>query len=91
LGVASSFPVTRSWKRSNSRIASPRLFPATAAVMSEADAFEMAHPLPRKLASAITSPSRRSHTVIWSPHTGFLPSARRSASSIARKFRGLAL
>ena len=37
--------------------------PFTAAVMSDAEAFEIAHPLPRKLASAMTSPSMRSHTV----------------------------
>jgi hypothetical protein len=62
--------------------------PFTAAVIAEADALEMAHPDPTKLTSAMTSPSMRSQTVSWSPHSGFRPSARRFAPAISPKFRG---
>jgi hypothetical protein len=52
--------------------------------MSDADAREMAHPTPWNAASLIVSPSSRSQTVSWSPQSGLWPSARWSASSIAR-------
>src|SRR5712691_2864235 len=61
--AGSSVPVTRRWKRPNSSSASWRVLPFTAVVMSDADALEMAHPEPWKLASWMTSSSSRTHTV----------------------------
>src|ERR1051325_987267 len=50
-----SSPITSLWKRSNNFSASARLFPLTAAVISDADALEIAQPWPLKLTSAIAS------------------------------------
>src|SRR5262249_45034732 len=59
--------------------------------MSDADALEIAQPLPMKLTSAIRSWSSLTHSLSESPHSGFRPSTVRSASGISRKFLGFRL
>jgi hypothetical protein len=61
--------VTTAWKRSNSACASARDFPFTACVMSDALAFEIAHPSPTKRTSASVSPVERDPHVSASPHS----------------------
>src|SRR5581483_5804829 len=62
--------------------------PLTASVMSEAEAVEMAQPLPSKRMSSMRSSLRRSHTVRRSPQSGLCPSACESLASILPKLRG---
>src|SRR5215467_679022 len=62
--------------------------------MSDADAFEIAHPLPggeMNFTSAMRSPSSFTDSLTSSPHSGLRPSTTRSAPSISPKFRGLRL
>src|SRR5215831_5688692 len=59
--------------------------------MSDADAFEIAQPLPMKLTSAMRSWSSLTHSLSESPHNGLRPSTVRSASGISRKLRGFRL
>ena len=56
--VTTASPVTSRRKRSNSARASLSVLPFTASVISDAEAFEMAQPDPRKLTSLMTPPSR---------------------------------
>ena len=81
-------PVTSAWNFSNNCVASALVFPRTACVIIDALALEIAHPVPWNETSATRSPSSLSHTVSWSPHIGFTPSACAEASGIARKFCG---
>jgi HEAT repeat protein len=55
--VASALPKTSSWNTSNSSATSPRGFPLSASVISDADAVEMAQPTPSKCTSSIRSSS----------------------------------
>src|SRR6476620_7123340 len=59
--------------------------------MSEAEAREIAHPVPSNVTCLMRSPSRSRNTVSRSPHRGLNPSHTRSASSSRRKFRGVRL
>src|SRR3989454_2031864 len=83
--------VTILWNRSKSRWASAFDLPFTASVISDADAFEIAHPWPTKEMSSIVPSSRRRYTVTRSPHSGLWPTAVALASAISRKLRGLLL
>jgi hypothetical protein len=59
--------------------------------MREADAVEMAQPLPVNPMSRITPSCTFTYTVKRSPQRGLSPIAVRSASGISRKFRGALL
>src|SRR5215469_8579361 len=59
--------------------------------MSDAEALEMAQPVPMKLTSAIRSWSSLTHSLSESPQSGLRPSTVRSASGISRKFLGFRL
>src|SRR6058998_4390510 len=83
--------VTILWNRSKSRWASAFDLPFTASVMSDADAFEIAHPWPTNEMSSIVPSSRRRYTVTRSPHSGLWPTAFELASAISRKLRGFLL
>src|ERR1700688_3742096 len=63
-------PVTREWKRSNRRRASPSDLPRSASVIIEADAVEMAQPTPSKAMSSILPSSTRRWTSTRSPQRG---------------------
>ncbi len=63
-------------------------FPFTSPVMTEAEAREMAQPLPSKRTSESTPPSTRAWMVIRSPQSGFSPSARWVSSGSGPKLRG---
>src|ERR1019366_10703863 len=82
------WPVTSPWNESKSFSASARVLPFTACVMRLALALEIAQPEPWNETSSTTSPFIFSHTLNWSPHIGFTPSACALASGIARKFCG---
>src|SRR2546425_587562 len=83
--------VTILWNLSKRRWASAFDLPFTASVISDADAFEIAHPWPTKEMSSIVPSSRRRYTVTRSPHSGLWPTAVALASAISRKLRGLLL
>ena len=57
--ISPSSPVTRSWKRANMARASASDLPLTSSVITEAEAVEMAQPLPSNATSA-TVPSSTS-------------------------------
>ena len=57
-------------------------------VIIDAEAVEIAQPLPWKPMSWMTSSRSSRYTVTLSPHSGFTPSALRLALSGRRKFRG---
>ncbi len=59
--------------------------------MSDALAWEIAHPEPSNEISAIRSPSRRRKTSHWSPQDGLSPWAERFAVGILPRLRGLRL
>ena len=87
-GAASGSEVTSWWKRSNSASTSATVLPFKASVISDADAREMAHPVPSKVTSVMRSPSISRNSVRRSPQSGLKPSHVRSAHSSLRKFRG---
>ena len=63
------------WKyRLMRRCASSTVRPFTRSIISEADAWEMAHPLPMKPASSIFPSLTRSCRVMSSPQLGLTPS-----------------
>src|SRR6476646_7561766 len=59
--------------------------------MSDAEAFEMAQPVPMKLTSVMRLFSSLTQSLSESPQSGLRPSTVRSASGISRKFRGFRL
>src|SRR5262249_28628401 len=73
--ASTSFPVTRSWKRSKRARTSSSVFPLTASVSIDADAVEIAQPAPVNDASFATPSSTRTHTVTRSPQSGLWPTA----------------
>ena len=84
-------PVTSFWNSSASAMASARVFPLTAAVISEAEAFEMAQPVALEAHVLDVSPSTSTQTVRWSPQSGLCPSAWRAGGGSSRKFLGVLL
>ena len=57
------------------RSASATVLPLTLSVSSEAEATEIAQPLPSNDTSLMRSPSSFTYSVSWSPHSGLKPSA----------------
>src|SRR3569623_1246113 len=80
--------VTMSWKRSNSATASATFMPLRRSVINEAEAVEMAQPMPSKRRSTMTSSSTLRYRFKRSPHSGLWPAAKRLAFASLPKLRG---
>src|SRR5438270_1196592 len=89
IGV-SGIPISSSSSSFGSAATSPAVRPCTSSVSIDVAACEIAQPRPSNPTFSIVSPSAPNLTVIVisSPHSGFLPSASASASSISPCPRG---
>src|SRR6185503_15770888 len=90
-GTGASCRVRTSWISPNRCAISSRRLPLTASHIIDAEATEMAQPLPSKRRSLSRSPSSRNVTCRRSPHNGLWPSAELSAGSRRPNILGLLL
>src|SRR5579872_920907 len=79
--AAASCWVSRLWTLPNNSPTCALSLPLTASVIRDAEAVEMAQPLPSKRTSSMRSPFILRNTVRRSPHSGLWPSARASGRS----------